>query len=62
MGEQGAEEGWLMKQVDKLLKRLEHIQDTHGDNKPILVSIMILVGEDGELGCWFVNEYKRAEG
>ena len=60
MGEQGIKESGLMNQGEKLLKRLESIQKEEG--KPILVSIMILVGEDGEPGCWFVNEYKRAEG
>ena len=49
-----------MKQGDKLLKRLEKMQQD--DGKPILVSIQIFVGEDGEPAYWFVHEYKRAEG
>jgi len=49
-----------MKQGDKLLKRLEQIQKA--DGKPVLVSMMILVGEEGEPAYWFISEYKRAEG
>ena len=49
-----------MEQGEKLLKRLEKMQKDEG--KPILVSIQIFVGEDGEPSFWFVSEYKRAEG
>jgi len=45
---------------EKLLKRLEATQKSEG--KPILVSIMILVGNDGQPACWFVKEFVRAEG
>ena len=49
-----------MRQGDKLLKRLEQIQKA--DGKPVLVSMMILVGEEGEPAYWFVDNYIRAEG
>jgi len=49
-----------LNQSDKLLKRLEQIQQKEGEL--VLVSIMILVGETGEPAYWFISEYNKAEG
>lgn len=49
-----------MTNAEKLLKRLEALQRDEG--KPVLVSLMVLIGDDGKPAGWTLKEYDRFEG
>lgn len=47
-------------QGENPLRRLQSPRKAEG--KPVLVSMMILVGDDGNPARWFLSEYTKGEG